>query len=121
MPDQVVMKTHCVLVAAVCGLLCGCSDSSKSKSSEGVGENPLNAPADYVGAIGKAQKSAVKTLGAVSLDSAIKTFYEQENRYPKTLDELVSSGVLPKLPAPPNGMKFDYDAASGKVKVVPAQ
>ena len=113
------MKHLLIAVPVACLLQCGCGDSSKS-SGTAVGENPLNAPADYVGAVGKAHQSAVKTLGAVSLDSAIKTFYEQENRYPKTLDELVSSRVLPKLPAPPNGMKFDYEPASGKVKIVPA-
>jgi hypothetical protein len=53
------------------------------------------------------------------LDQAIKVFFQTENRYPKDLQELVSSGTLPKLPAPPAGMKFDYDATSGTVKVVP--
>ncbi len=113
------MKPLLIAVPVGCLLLSGCGDSSKSSSQ--AGENPLNAPADYVGAALKAQQKAVKTLGAVSLDSAIKTFAEQENRYPKTLDELVTSGILPKLPAPPNGMKFSYDAATGTVKVVPAQ
>jgi hypothetical protein len=113
------MKALLFIIPAASLLLCGCSDSSKSSGT--AGENPLNAPTDYLGAAAKAHKSAVKTLGAVSLDSAIKTFAEQENRYPKTLDELVTSGVLPKLPTPPNGMKFDYEAATGKVKVVPAQ
>ena len=111
------MKSQIVLVAVACGLLSGCGDNSKSKSSGTVGENPLNAPADYVGAIGKAQKAAVKTLGAVSLDSAIKTFYEQENRYPKTLDELTPKYVS-KIPDAPLGYKINYDAAKGEVSVV---
>ncbi len=79
----------------------------------------MTAPVDYLGAINKARQSAVKTVGAVSLDQAIKTYYAQENRYPKNLEELVSSGVLPKLPEPPNGMRFDYDPTNGLVKVVP--
>ena len=100
-------------------LLGGCKkDTPGSKPTNAVGDNPLTAPADYLGAIGKAQKSAVKTLGTVSLDQAIKMFSEQEGRLPKNLDELVSSGTLPKLPAAPNGMKFDYDATTGKVKIV---
>jgi hypothetical protein len=113
------MRASFLLLAASGLLLCGCGGDSKS--SKGPGENPVTAPADYVGAVGKAQQSALKTLGTVSLDSAIKTFHEQENRYPKTLDELVSSGTLAKLPAPPNGMKFSYDPATGTVKIVPKQ
>jgi len=112
------MKSLVAIVPAACLLFCGCGNDSKPSKAA---ENPLNAPADYLGAVVKAQKSAVKTLGAVSLDSAIKTFAEQENRYPKTLNELVSSGILPKLPAPPSGMRFEYDATTGTVKIVPAQ
>jgi hypothetical protein len=111
------MKLSLLLVPLVGALWCGCGDSSKSGGA--AGENPVTAPVDYLGVVGKAQKKAVKTLGAASLDQAIKIFYEQENRYPKTLDELVTNGTLPKLPAPPNGMKFDYDPASGTVKFVP--
>ena len=111
------MKTIFSSVALVGLLVCGCGDGSKSSKS--AGENPINAPADYLGAANKAHKAAVKTLGSVSIDQAIKTFFEQENRYPKSLDELVTSGVLPKLPEPPNGMKFDYTPATGQFKVVP--
>jgi hypothetical protein len=112
------MRSLFILFAAGGLLLGGCGGDSKS--SQRPGENPVTAPVDYLGTVGKGYKSATKTLATVSLDAAIKQFYEQENRYPKTLDELVSSRVLPKLPAAPNGMKFDYDPATGQVKVVPA-
>jgi hypothetical protein len=110
------MKALLLVVPAACLCLWGCGKKSEPAK---VGDNPITAPVDYLGAVNKAQKSAVKTLGTVSLDQAIKTFFEQENRYPKSLDELVSSGTLPKLPAPPNGMKFDYDPAAGTIKIVP--
>jgi hypothetical protein len=112
------MKTISLSLCLVGLFFCGCGNDKSSKSA---GENPLSAPADYLGAANKAHKSAVKTLGAVSLDQSIKMFYEQENRYPKSLDELVTSGILPKLPDPPNGMKFEYTPATGQVKVVPKQ
>ena len=80
--------------------------------------NPITAPVDYLGAVAKGQQTVTKTLGTVSLDSAIKTFFAQESRLPKDLNELITSGVLPKLPAAPNGMKFEYDAATGLVKTV---
>jgi len=110
------MKYHLVLLPLACLLLGGCGQEAKPAKA---GDNPLNASADYVGALGKAQKSAAKTLATASLDQALKVFFAQENRYPKMLSELVSNGTLRSLPDPPQGMQFDYDAASGTVKVVP--
>jgi hypothetical protein len=110
------MKSTLLLLPVVCLLAGGCGQQSKPAK---VGDNPLSAPADYVGAINKAQKKAVKTLATASLDEAIKVFVAQENRNPKNLEELVTSGTLQKLPAPPNGMKFDYNPDTGTVKVVP--
>jgi len=46
-------------------------------------------------------------------------FYAQEGRYPKNLDELVGPNYLSRLPAPPPGMKFDYNPGTGQLKVVP--
>lgn len=107
------------LLPLACAFLVSCGKKQDGPGQKTIGENPVTAPADYVGAVGKAQQSAVKTLGTASLDQAIKMFQDQENRFPKNLDELVSSGTLSKLPAAPNGMKFDYDANTGTVKVVP--
>ena len=110
------MKTTLLLLLLAVLFVSGCGKDNTASSTSG--GNPVTAPADYVGAVGQAQKSAVKTLATASLDSAIKMFFNQEGRYPKSLDELVSSGTMTKLPAVPNGMKFDYDAATGQVKVV---
>jgi hypothetical protein len=111
------MKPTLLLLSAFCLALCGCGNK-ESKPAQ-AGENPLNAPADYLGAVVKAKKLADKTVSTVSIDQAIKVFSAQENRYPKTLDELVTSGTIPKLPAPPEGMKFDYNPTNGTVKIVP--
>ncbi len=101
-------------------LLCGCGKKESAQSEPAKpGENPLNAPADYLGAVVKAKQAAERTVGAASVQEAIKMFASQENRYPTNLDELVSSGTLPKLPNLPAGMKFDYNPTTGTVKVVP--
>ena len=120
------MKCHfnmhkTVLFLALAGLAwAGCKKEAPApKPANTVGENPITAPVDYLGAVSKAKQSAVKTLSTVSLDQAVKMFFGQEGRYPKSLDELVSSGTLDKLPAAPQGMKFSYDASTGQVKVVP--
>jgi hypothetical protein len=105
-------------VACLC-FFQGCKGEKKSSSSDGSSGNPLTAPADYVNALGKAQKSAQKTLGTVGLDQAIKAFHTEEGRLPKDLNELVSKGTISQIPPPPRGMKYEYDATTGVIKVVP--
>lgn len=108
-------------------VLTGCGDS-KSKTAEkapaappqqGAG-NPLTAPVDYLGAVGAAQRQAAKTVDLTSLTQAVKAFQAGEERSPKDLQELVSEGYLPRLPAPPKGMQWAYQPQSGQVRVVPA-
>jgi hypothetical protein len=45
-------------------------------------------------------------------------FNVQEGRYPKDLNELAEKKYIPKIPEVPHGMKIDYDAATGSVKIV---
>ena len=117
------MKTIFCFSLAASLLLIGCGESSNKpgQPTNGAtgGGNPLNAPADYVGALGKAQQTAVKTADTASLNQAIQMFNVENGRNPKDLNELVEKKFYPKLPAVPNGMKLDYDATAGKVKVVP--
>jgi len=115
------MKTpFCALVVAA--FLAGCSDksdpsSTSASATNSPGSNPLNAPSDYLGAIVDAKQRAVKTIDTVSLDTAVQSFSVEHGRYPKDLDELVQTKVISKLPEPPYGMKFVYDANTGVVKV----
>lgn len=102
----------------------GCGDSKQSDATPATntaaapGENPLNAPADYLGGMVKAKNAAVKTVDTASLNQAVQLFNAQEGRYPKDLQELVTENYLPRLPEAPTGMKLSYDAARGEVKVV---
>lgn len=109
-----------VITAVACFFFAGCGDDKKAPpASSTTSGNPLTAPADYVGAIGQAHKAAKKTLGAVGLDQALKTFFAEENRFPKDLNELVTKGTIAQIPPAPAGMKYDYDAKTGIAKVVP--
>ena len=74
--------------------------------------------ADYLGALMRADKYAVKTIDLSYLNQAIQLFNTQEGRLPKDLNELVPNYVG-KLPATPYGTKLDYDPNTGVVKVVP--
>ena len=116
------MKTIFCLSVAASLLLIGCGESSNqpgqpTNGAAGSG-NPLNAPADYLGALGKAQQTAVKTVDTASLNQAIQMFGVDQGRNPKDLNELVEKKYIATIPAAPNGMKLDYDATAGKVKVV---
>ena len=114
-------RSFCLSLAAGL-LLIGCgqkADKPAQPTNAAVGgSSPLSAPADYVGALGKAQQLAVKTVDTTSLNQAIQMFNVENGRNPKDLNELVQKKFIPSLPAAPYGMKLEYDAAEGKVKVV---
>lgn len=108
-----------LLLAAACGNNSGGSSTASSTNSANAGANPLNAPADYLGGLAAGQRSAVKTVDTTSLQQAIQLFSVDHGRNPKDLNELVEQKYIPRLPEPPHGMKLDYDAQTGTVKVVP--
>lgn len=114
------MKAPWALLGVAGLFICGCSKEPASSPPSGSSSsgNPLTAPADYLGAAGKAHQSAGKTLANVGLDQAIKMFYSQEGRFPKDLNELVPS-YLSAVPPAPRGMKYQYDAQTGTVKIIP--
>ena len=116
------MKLSFCLSLTASLFLIGCGGSSdqppQPTNDAAGGSSPLSAPADYVGALGKAQQTAVKTVDTVSLDQAIQLFNVEHGRNPKDLNELVEGKFIPKIPAAPYGMKLEYDAGAGMVKVV---
>jgi hypothetical protein len=116
------MKRSLFLSLAAGLVLLGCgegSDKPAQTTNGASGSSPLSAPADYVGALGKAKQMAAKTADAASLNQAIQMFGADQGRNPKDLNELVEKKYMATIPAPPYGMKFDYDATAGKVKVIP--
>jgi hypothetical protein len=96
-------------------LLAGCG-----KANNAPGQNPLNAPADYVGALAKGKETAIKVTDIASLHQAIEMFKVNEDRYPKDLNELLQSGLIVKIPDAPYGQKLQYDATTGAITVVKA-
>src|SRR5512139_393172 len=112
----------CAFLLLLAGLfLLGCKkqdSSAKPTNAPTSSGNPLTAPADYGSALVRGQKIASKTVDTVGVNQAVKMFYATEGRYPKSLQELVPDHIS-RLPDPPAGMKFDYNPATGEVKVVP--
>jgi hypothetical protein len=110
-----------VLLASLAFLLAGCGEKSDktapATNASAHGSSPLTAPADYLGAMGKAQQSAVKTVDTARLNQAIQMFNAEHGKNPKDLNELVEEKYLPRIPDAPYGMKLQYDPVSGKVSV----
>lgn len=115
------MKIHAILILLAGLVFSGCDSGGppsappKTNASSG---NPITAPVDYLGAVGKAHQAAGKTVSSAGLTQAIKMFESQEGRLPKSLAELVPD-YMPRIPAPPAGMKYVYNPADGSLKVVP--
>ena len=115
------MKTSLMISLLALAFAAGCSDNSSQpaqKTNTAAGSSPLTAPVDYLGAVGKAQQSAVKTVDTASINSAIQMFQVDRGRYPRDLNELVQEKFLPQIPPTPFGTKLDYNPNSGEVKVV---
>jgi hypothetical protein len=116
------MKLEVLSGLAIALLLAGCSGGSDksgtSTNANASGSSPADAPAGYLGALGKAQQSAVKTVDTTSVNQAIQMFNVDKGRYPKDLNELVQEKYMPQLPPTPYGTKLEYDPAAGKVTVV---
>ncbi len=115
------MKTTFWLAFAAAVLLSGCNEKSGSapaqtNTTSTSSGNPVTAVPDYLGALGKAQQSAVKTIDLSVLNNAVNTFYVAEDRYPKDLNELIPQYIR-ELPKPPIGYKLDYNPQTGKVTV----
>lgn len=94
-----------LVVAAGCG--------KKTEQQAQPGENPLTAPADYLGVVAQAKIQAEKTIDLAAVNQAIRLFYTAEGRFPNSLQELVDTGYLPVVPQPPAGMKLNYDPRTG--------
>jgi hypothetical protein len=117
-----VMKSIVFLPLVALMAVAGCKPSGDSQTTSSTSTNSsggvLQAPADYVGALGRAEQNAGKTADVASLNQAIQMFQVDKGRFPKDLDELVQEKYLKKVPDAPYGMKIDYDASTGTVKVV---
>ena len=118
------MKANWITSLTLALGLCACGGSSnaardkKPKKDESTSAgNPLTAPIDYIGAVGKAKKVSEKRVNLANIQNAIKQFHAVEDRYPKTLNELVSEGYFPRPPKPPRGMRYIYNSKTGQVGV----
>ena len=118
------MKISFLLPVAAGLLLAGCGDNNSSKSAQITNApakydsgSPVTAVPDYIGAVGQAQKYAVKQIDLAYVNQAIQQFNAGEGRYPTNLQEMIPT-YLGKMPQAPYGYKIIYDANTGTIKVV---
>jgi hypothetical protein len=117
------MKAIWYLVLAVGLMSVGCGSKkptaqAQATNAPAVGDNPLTAPVDYLGAINQAHKVAVKTIDLTSVRQAIMLFHNMEERFPKDLNELVTQHYIGNIPTLPRGMKYFYNPQNGQLSVV---
>jgi predicted small lipoprotein YifL len=125
LPRTNAMRAGGGLALALALAMAGCGrkepDPPPKPTNAPAASNPLTAPADYLGAVGQAQRYSAKAVDLASVSKAIQMFHAAEDRYPKDLNELIKEQYLPALPALPKGMKYTYNPANGQVKAVQAQ
>jgi len=112
---------HCLAASLAAALLfaaCGQKKDAAAPASSSSSGNPLTAPVDYIGAVGKAKNVAEKQVDLASVNKAIQLFQAQEDRLPRDLNELVAQRYLPALPSLPTGSRFAYNPQTGDLKVV---
>ena len=109
-----------LLSFSLSALLTGCGDKSTppAQTTNAVSGGTVTAPVEYLGAMARAEQSAVKTIDTASLKSAIQMYQADNGNLPKDLTDLVEKKYLSKIPATPFGTKLDYDPKTGEVKVV---
>ena len=117
------MKSAPSLALLATLLLAGCGKDDtaapqKTNTASGGSGGVLSAPADYVGALANSRDRAIATTDLASLRQAIQIFNVNEGRFPKDLDELVSTKMIGSIPPTPRGKKLAYNPATGDLNLV---
>ncbi len=109
------------MVLCAAGLVatgCGQKKSAQNLLTNNNTGNPITAPVDYLGAVNQARKTALKRIDLASLQNAINLFNGQEDRFPRTLDEVVEKHYIAALRALPPGSRYEYNPQTGEVRAV---
>jgi hypothetical protein len=105
-----ILLLACILVAGIAG----CTKSNSPTPTETgpgpaeTGSEPLTPRTDKAPAADTAGEADLLALLA-ELTQAARRFGVEQQRAPKTLDELVAAGYLPSAPAAPTGKRFVID------------
>jgi hypothetical protein len=125
------MKSRMLFVCFLAGIMVsGCdkkqqqtppAGTSGTASNAATTGNPITAPMDYLGALGKAEELAIKQTDLASVRQAVQQFNAGEGHYPKDINEMVNEHYLGRIPQLPPGFELQYNSTNGDVKVVKKQ
>lgn len=80
----------------------------------------MEGPRDYREMLERARaKQSVADI-QTELEQAVARFRHTRSRLPTNLYELLSSGVMTRMPEPPPGQVYSYDPVHGNVGLIPA-
>ena len=106
---------------------CGGSSESSKKGKEkkkpekeetsSDDDNPLLAPLNYVGAVGKAKKSSEKRVNLANVQNAIRQFHAVEGRYSQVAQRVGKGGLLLEDARCASGMSYVYNPKTGQVGI----
>lgn len=97
-----------LLLLAVCLTAAGCN-----RKKRGAQASTPQFPPEAVQAVVDAEQSPQASL--TLLNETLKEWVLRRNQFPKQLDEFVSAGMLPRLPAAPPGKRFVMDVQQRRV------
>jgi hypothetical protein len=109
------MKTALLPLLAALAFCAGCGKNSKATHAFNTVSNLVDAPVNYIGAVGHAQKYSENVIDVSYINQDIQMFNASEGHYPKTLQEMVPD-YLAKIPVMPLGYKLVYDTNSWTVR-----
>lgn len=112
------MKSTALLLLVALIITTGCNQSDSPSGSANRSMTNDGAFGQYMGGLAQAKQTAGKTVDVASLTEEIHLFQVEKGRFPNSLDELVQNNYIKKVPDAPYGMKIDYNAETGEVKVV---
>ncbi len=118
-------RTTLCLISCAVGIFSACkkkaspAESAESKYAQSVQANkpvdPLRAAA--IAAFERDLAGTDTSVHLRILNEQLNAWMMANNAAPKDLNEFVQKGLLPRLPAPPQGKKFAIDAAAGVILV----
>ncbi|HNS33093.1 MAG TPA: hypothetical protein PKN36_09000 [bacterium] len=109
------MKNANLLLMIVLTLALFSSCKGKKGEPEPGDLTPVNAAGKYGDVMVKTKKEAESINAVLPLKQLVDSYWAEEGKYPASLQNLVTSGYVKKLPDPPEGTEYDYDPLSGSV------
>jgi hypothetical protein len=109
-----------VLLVLTALLVVGCRRERSRVMGGEEQQEVMEGPRDYREMLERARAKQSVASVQTELEQAVARFRHTRSRLPTNLYELLSSGVLTRMPEPPPGQIYSYDPVHGNVGFIPA-